>query len=136
MISLEKKSRARNWLTETVKGIYREIDEQVEEVGGENMLIGRIDILHWVYYKRDTLKMYQEALRLLDGDPAIDEKLVSAAIQQTKCDYSGMIEEKAFLKESVIETENRLKEIEEQMPVYDAAVDVMENMLKECNRGS
>lgn len=45
MISQEKKSIVRNWLDCSVDTLPREIEEEIEAVGGENMLIQRIDIL-------------------------------------------------------------------------------------------
>ncbi|MCR5566404.1 MAG: hypothetical protein K6F61_06100 [Clostridiales bacterium] len=136
MISQDMKSQVRNWFMEAVERIPKEINKQIEHVGGESMLLERIDILHWVYFNRETLKMYQEALRLLDGDSAFDETLVNAAVQRNKCAYSSMLENITHLKKSISEMETCLSGLEERMPMYGVTADVLEKMLKEYHDGN
>jgi len=131
MITQEQKATVRDWFARSVETLPKEIEREIEAVGGENMLIQRIDVLYWVYFTREEVRMYQEVLRFLDGDADIDESLVDAAIQRKKCYYQNTLEEINALKKSIREKENLLVKDEEILPQHSLSVEVLQEALKD-----
>ena len=84
MTTTDQKAKAYAYLAKQVETLPREIAEQVAAAGGENMLLQRIDILHWVYFTQEEVNRYREAIRFMEGELDIDFKLVEAAIQHNK----------------------------------------------------
>jgi len=131
MITLEQKHMVRSWLERTVETMPVEIEKTIEEIGGEDMLLQRIDVLFWVYYSREEVQMYQEVIRLLDGEADIDKSLISAAIQRKKCHYKSTLEEITALKRTIHEKEVQLKQDEELLPQLGSTIKVLEESLTE-----
>ena len=131
MITQERKSTVRDWFAHSVDTLPKEIEAQIEAIGGEDMLLQRIDVLHWVYFTREAVRMYQEVLRFLDGEADIDESLIDAAIQRKKCYYQSTLEEINMLKRSIREKENLLARDEEMLPQHGLSVEVLEAALKD-----
>lgn len=131
MITQEQKSKVRNWFACSVETLPREIEKEIEAVGGENMLIQRMDVLYWVYFTREEVRMYQEVLRCLDGEADFDESLVDAAIQRKKCYYQNTLEEINMLKKSIREKESLLARCEEMLPRHSLSVEVLQEALKD-----
>ena len=73
MVTQEQKNAVRSLLADTVESLPGEIEKEIAKVGGRDMLIQRIDVLFWVWSAEEDLKMYREALRILDGAKGIDE---------------------------------------------------------------
>ena len=131
MITQNQKNTVRDWFTHSVDTLPKEIEKEIEAVGGENMLIQRIDVLFWVYFTREEVRMYQEVLRCLDGKADIDEFLVDAAIQHKKCHYQNTLEEINMLKKSIREKESLLARDEEMLPRHSLSVEVLQEALKD-----
>ena len=129
-MTLEQKEKVRGWFAHTVETLPVEIEQEIERIGGEEMLLQRIDVLKWVYFTRDDVRMYQEVLRFLDGEDDIDESLIRAAIQQEKCNYQNAITEIAKLKQTIREAEERLALLEERLPQYALSVEILEENMK------
>ena len=127
----KQRTKVRSWFAASVETLPVEIEKQIEAIGGEDMLLQRIDVLHWVYFSREEVRMYQEVLRFLDGEDKIDESLINAAIQQKKCNYQNSMEEIAMLRESIYEKEKRLALLEERLPQHRLSVEVLEEALKQ-----
>ena len=128
---MTQKEQVRSWFAHSVETLPVEIEKQIEAVGGEDMLLQRIDVMHWVYFTREEVRMYQAVLRFLDGKDDIDDSLVNAAIQRKKCYYQSDLEEIMMLRESIREKEERLALLEERLPQHRLSVEVLEEMLKE-----
>ena len=130
MSTTDQKARAYAYLAKQVETLPREISEQVAAAGGEDMLLQRIDILHWVYFAQEEVDRYREAIRLLEGEENVDFKLVEAAIQHNKDRYqSDMSEMLRFRKEIAVLRQN-LQELEKQLPCYNLVVNVLEEELE------
>ncbi len=131
MITQEQKSTVRDWFAHSVDTLPKEIEKEIEAVGGENMLIQRMDVLYWVYFTREEVRMYQEVLQCLDGETGFDESLVDAAIQRKKCYYQNTLEEINSLKKSIREKESLLARDEEMLPRHSLSVEVLQEALKD-----
>ena len=130
MITSEQKAKAYAYLAKQVETLPREIAEQVAVAGGEDMLLQRIDILHWVYFTQEEVDRYREAIRLLEGKPNVDYKLVEAALQHNKDRYQSAVSDMIRLKKEISELKQELQDHEKELPYYSLVVDVLEDELE------
>ena len=125
-----QKAKAYAYLAKQVETLPREIAEQVAAAGGEDMLLQRIDILHWAYFAQEEVERYREAIRFMEGEPDIDYKLVEAAIQHNKDRYQSAMSEMIRLKREISALKQELQEHEKKLPYYNLVVDVLEEELE------
>ena len=130
MTTPEQKAKAYAYLAKQVETLPREIAEQVSAAGGEDMLLQRIDILHWVYFTREEVDRYQEAIRLLEGEEDIDYNLVEAAIQHNKNRYQSAMSEMIRLKTKISELKQELQDHETKLPYYSLVINALEDELE------
>ncbi len=125
-----KKEQIREYFAKITETLPKEIDEQIKKAGGEDMLLLRIDILHWVYFSREELARAREVLRFLNGEKDIDRNQIEAAIRHSRFQYQNAIGEIFRLKEDLAKKKKQLREYEEQAPYYKLAAEVLEEELK------
>ena len=130
MTTPEQKAKAYAYLAKQVETLPREIAEQVAAAGGEDMLLQRIDILHWAYFNREEVDRYREAIRLLEGEEDIDYNLVEAAIQHNKNRYQSAMSEMIRLKTKISELKQERQDHETKLPYYNRVIDVLEDELE------
>ena len=130
MTTPEQKAKAYAYLAKQVETLPREIAEQVSAAGGEDMLLQRIDILHWVYFTREEVDRYREAIRLLEGEEDIDYNLVEAAIQHNKNRYQSAMSEIIRLKTKISELKQELQDHETKLPYYNLVINALEDELE------
>ena len=128
MTTTDQKAKAYAYLAKQVETLPREIAEQVAAAGGENMLLQRIDILHWVYFTQEEVNRYREAIRFMEGEPDIDFKLVEAAIQHNKDRYQSAMSEMIRLRQEISVLKQNLQEHEKKLPYYSLVVNVLEEL--------
>jgi len=129
MTTTDQKAKAYAYLAKQVETLPREIAEQVAAAGGKDMLLQRIDILHWVYFTQEEVDRYREAIRLLEGKEDVDYKLVEAAVQHNKDRYQSAMSEMIRLKGKISELKQELQEHEKKLPYYSLVVNVLEEEL-------
>jgi len=130
MTTTEQKAKAYAYLAKQVETLPREIAEQIAFAGGEDMLLQRIDILHWVYFTQEEVDRYREAIRLLEGKQNVDYKRVEAAIQHNKDRYQSAMNEMIRLKREISALKQELQDHEKQLPYYNLVVNVLEEELE------
>ena len=130
MTTTEQKAKAYAYLAKQVETLPREIAEQIAFVGGEDMLLQRIDILHWVYFTQEEVDRYREAIRLLEGKPNIDYKLVEAALQHNKDRYQSAMSEMIRLKREIAALKQETQDYEQKLSYYNLVIDVLEDKLE------
>ena len=127
----EQKDMVRDWLVQAVETLPAEIEKSIEEIGGKDMLLQRIDVMYWVYITEEEVRMYKEALRLLDDEKEIDESLIRAAIQRKKCDYQNTLAEIRDLQRLIAEKQEQLERDQELAPQIRSSIAALEEALKE-----
>jgi len=130
MTTTEQKAKAYAYLAKQVETLPREIAEQIAFAGGEDMLLQRIDILHWVYFTQEEVDRYREAIRLLEGKPNIDYKQVEAAIQHNKDRYQSAMSEMIRLKREILALKQELQDHEKNFQYYNLIINVLEDELE------
>lgn len=124
-----KKEEVLSYLAEKSIAIPKAIEKQIEDIGGEDMLLQRIDVLHWVFFSRDEAEMYSESVRFLEGDKDVDLRLIVSTIQQNKDYFQNALQEITRLKDEIIKCQESLEAYEIQLPLYRKVIEVLENEL-------
>lgn len=62
----EQQKELFDYFQEKAKHLQKEIDYEIEQIGGEKMLISREDLIHWVYYARGQVETYHTICRMLE----------------------------------------------------------------------
>ena len=130
MTATDQKARAYAYLAKQVETLPREIAEQVTAAGGEDMLLQRIDILHWAYFTQEEVDCYREAIRFLEGDENVNFKLVEAVIQHNKDRYQSAMSEMFRLRKEIAALKQNLQALEKKLPYYNLVVNVLEEELE------
>ena len=130
MTTTEQKAKAYAYLAKQVETLPREFAEQIAFAGGEDMLLQRIDILHWVYFTQEEVDRYREAIRLLEGKQNVDYKRVEAAIQHNKDRYQSAMSEMIRLKREISALKQELQDHEQKVLYYNLVVNVLEDELE------
>ena len=111
------------FFAEKAKHLQNEIDQEIEKVGGENMLISRIDLLHWVYYAREQVETYHTVCRMLeDRAEGIDTERILKELRETA------ETDQAALKEALRKQEEErkaLEQLKEEAEYYRLALEVL-----------
>ena len=111
------------FFVEKAKHLQNEIDQEIEKVGGENMLISRIDLLHWVYYAREQVETYHTVCRMLeDRAEGIDTDRILKELRETAEMDQAAVEE-ALRKQE--EERKALEQLKEEAEYYRLALEVL-----------
>ena len=111
------------FFVEKAKHLQNEIDQEIEKVGGENMLISRIDLLHWVYYAREQVETYHTVCRMLeDRAEGIDTDRILKELRETAETDQAAVEE-ALRKQE--EERKALEQLKEEAEYYRLALEVL-----------
>ena len=107
----------------------------VDQLGGEEHLADRIDLLVWVYSDRSDMEKYREVLRFVDGEENVDWEKVSWVLANIREEehlhrYSAESIRRAI--EQKIYTEERILEETEKADRVKIALDAL---TREAQRG-
>ena len=125
-----KKEQIREYFENITQTLPKAIDDQIEAAGGDDMLLLRIDILHWVYFSREELARAREVLRFLNGEKDIDRNQIEAAVRHSRFRHQNAMGEILKLRKEIEDRKKQLREYEEQAPYYKMAAEVLEEELK------
>ena len=120
-----KKEQIREYFENITQTLPKAIDDQIKAAGGEDMLLLRIDILHWVYFSREELARAREVLRFLDGEQDIDRNQIEAAVRHSRFRHQNAMGEILKLRKEIEDRKKQLREYEEQAPYCKMAAEVL-----------
>ena len=103
--------------------LQKEIDMEIENIGGENMLISREDLIHWVYYARDQVETYRTICRMLeDKADGVDTEGILRELRETMEEDKSAIESLLRKQE---EEKKALTQLREEAEYYRSTLDVL-----------
>ena len=103
--------------------LQKEIDMEIENIGGEGMLISREDLIHWVYYARDQVETYRTICRMLeDKADGVDTEGILRELRETMEEDKSAIESLLRKQE---EEKKALVQLREEAEYYRSALDVL-----------
>ena len=119
----EQQKKLHRFFSEKARHLQNEIDLEIAKIGGESMLISRVDLIHWVYYARDQVETYKTICRMLeDKAEGIDTKEILQGLRE---DMESDRDEIRELSRK-LETENKaLEQLREEEEYYHQTLDVL-----------
>ena len=103
--------------------LQKEIDMEIENIGGENMLISREDLIHWVYYARDQVETYRTICRMLeDKADGVDTEGILRELRETMEEDKTAIDTLLRKQE---EEKKALTQLREEAEYYRSALDFL-----------
>lgn len=103
--------------------LQKEIDMEIENIGGENMLISREDLIHWVYYARDQVETYRTICRMLeDKADGVDTEGILRELRETMEEDKSAIDTLLRKQE---EEKKALTQLREEAEYYRSTLDVL-----------
>ena len=103
--------------------LQKEIDWEIERIGGENMLISREDLIHWVYYARDQVETYHTICRMLeDKAEHTDTQRILQELRDTMESDNSAIQKLKIKQE---EEKKALEQLRVESEYYREALEVL-----------
>ena len=88
------------FFTDKARHLQHEIDLEVEKIGGEDMLLSREDLFHWVYRSRNQVQTYWTICRMLENQAdGTDTREVLQELRDTMASGQADIEALKILHE-------------------------------------
>ena len=110
--------------TEKAKHLQNEIDLEIANIGGEDMLISREDLIHWVYHSRREIEMYHTICRMLeDKAEDADADIIRQKLRDTMLTDEVDIEK---IRKKQEEERKALQQLREEAENYRLALEVLE----------
>ena len=103
--------------------LQKEIDWEIERIGGENMLISREDLIHWVYHAREEVQTYYTICRMLEdkADGEVTEEILKELRETVESDSSAI---DSLLRKQE-EEKKALEQLREESEYYREALEVL-----------
>lgn len=119
----EQLKRLYGYFRDKAMHLQKEIDMEIENIGGENMLISREDLIHWVYYARDQVETYRTICRMLeDKADGVDTEGILRELRETMEEDKSAIDTLLRKQE---EEKKALTQLREEAEYYRSALDVL-----------
>ena len=119
----EQLKRLYGYFRDKAMHLQKEIDMEIENIGGENMLISREDLIHWVYYARDQVETYRTICQMLeDKADGVDTEGIFRELRETMEQDKTAIDHLLRKQE---EEKKALVQLREEAEYYQAALDVL-----------
>ena len=124
----EEKAAIRKRCLEGISEREGAVKYSVDQVGGEDHLTERIDLLVWVYNDRAEIEKYRETIRFIDGEENVDWEKISWVLdtfRQRERLYRGIAENTRRIIEENIYNEDKLREETERANEWKTALDAL-----------
>lgn len=131
MISEQDRKKVRDAYAAQLSTVPREIEAEIEHIGGTDMLLERIDVMAWAYNEREELKQTREVVRMMDGEKDIDRTLIAAAIQDKRRSCQSGLKWIDHLKREIARQTEMLDEAEKTLEENQLALNVLMEMGQE-----
>ena len=119
-----QQEKLHRFFTEKEKHLQNEIDLEIANIGGEDMLISREDLIHWVYHSRREIEMYHTICRMLeDKAEDADADIIRQKLRDTMLTDEVDIEK---IRKKQEEKRKALQQLREEAENYRLALEVLE----------
>ena len=118
-----KEARVRDFFADKARHLQNEIDLEIEKIGGEDMLISREDLFHWVYHSREQVKNYRTICRMLEeGSQVVDMEKIMQDLQETMKKDQAAIDS---LSRKKAEEDKAVERLQAEADLYRQALDIL-----------
>lgn len=119
----EQMKRLCDYFRDKATHLQKEIDMEIEKIGGEIMLLSREDLIHWVYYARDQVETYRTICQMLeDKADGVDTEGILRELRETMEEDKTAIDSLLRKQE---EEKKALAQLREEAEYYRSALDVL-----------
>ena len=119
----EKQAALHRFFSDKAKHLQNEIDWEIERIGGEDMLISREDLIHWVYHARIQVETYHTICRMLEdrAEGADTDKILQDLRETMESDRKSI----ESIRKQREEEEKALKQLREEAEYYRMALETL-----------
>ncbi len=118
-----RQAELQRFFAEKAKHLQNEIDYEIRNIGGEDMLISREDLIHWVYDARKQVETYHTICRMLeDQTENADTGRILRELRETAA--SDRIEI-AKIERKQEEEKKALEQLKEEAEYYRLALETL-----------
>lgn len=123
MTMTDQMQRLCDYFRDKATHLQKEIDMEIEKIGGEIMLLSREDLIHWVYYARDQVETYRTICRMLeDKADGVDTEGILQELREIMEEDKTTIDTLLRKQE---EEKKALTQLREEAEYYRLALDVL-----------
>ena len=119
----DKQADLHMFFSDKAKHIQNEIEIEIEKIGGEEMLISREDLMHWVYHAREQAETYRTICRMLEeqteGSDA--DKILRKLQESVTTDQADI----ARISRKQEEEQKALNRLRKEVDYYQQALEVL-----------
>ena len=111
------------FFSEKARHLQNEIDLEIEKIGGEDMLISREDLIHWVYHARGQVKTYHTICKMLEdrAEGADMDKILQELRDTAASDRDEIME----IEKKQEEERKALENLKREAEYYRQAMEVL-----------
>ena len=111
------------FFSEKARHLQNEIDLEIEKIGGEDMLISREDLIHWVYHARGQVKTYHTICKMLEdrAEGADMDKILQELRDTAASDRDEIME----IEKKQEEERKALENLKREAEYYRQALEVL-----------
>ena len=111
------------FFSEKARHLQNEIDLEIEKIGGEDMLISREDLIHWVYHARGQVKTYHTICKMLEdrAEGADMDKILQELRDTAASDRDEIME----IEKKQEEERKALENLKREAEYYRRALEVL-----------
>ena len=120
----EQQAKIHQFFYDRAKHLQNEIDLEIAKIGGEQMLISREDLIHWVYYARNQVETYRTICRMLENKAEDTETW--KILQELRETMTSDRREITKIEKKQEEERKALEKLREEAEVYRQALEVLE----------
>ena len=120
----DQQAKLQKFFAEKAKHLQSEIDLEIEKLGGEDMLISREDLFHWVYHARNQIQTYNTICRMLeDSSGSADaSRIVQDLREEIDSDYTDIMR----IRRQQEDEQRALAILQEEAEYYRQALELFE----------
>ena len=119
----EQQAALHRFFSDKAKHLQKEIDLEIENIGGEGMLISREDLIHWVYESRAQIETYHTICRMLeDKAEHTDTQRILQELRDTMESDNSAIQKLKIKQE---EEKKALDQLKTEAEYYRQALEVL-----------
>ena len=119
----DKQAALHLFFSDKAKHLQNEIEMEIEKIGGEEMLISREDLMHWVYHAREQAETYRTICRMLEeqteGSDA--DKILRELQESVTTDQADI----ARISRKQEEEQKALNRLRKEIDYYQQALEVL-----------
>ena len=119
----EQQAKLHEFFSEKSKHLQSEIELEIAKIGGEDMLISREDLIHWVYHAREQVETYHTICRMLEDRS--EDADAGRILQELRKTVESDSTEIGMIRQKQEEEQKALQQLREEVAYYNQALEML-----------